>query len=677
MQNYFLIEFYFEEISFNLKEHLKHCINLVFMQFLSLNDYKNHYNIEFVTTAQRVIFIINFNEEIELYKKGVNINNSKDKLKFFMNKYGVNSVDALVIQDEKYCIRKIINSEEILLKIEKNIENIIYNILLNINMKNSSSLLLNLKNIFCLNNDKIVEINFNNLDSSSTIIINNKNIEINNKNEYFDILQQNHIYSNKNQFKKYINDYINKLQLNIANNNLNNFIDKFINKSDELLFNIGKIKYSCSELYLQILQEYLKNDYLFYCIDDYIYFIYFHKANNLVSKTENDEANKYHINKVENTIIKLNNIINNYEEVRYYQNNNNTKIFNIDKNIIMSQIIKYISIWIPYCDVSKLEHLLQYDFIFNETKFKNKKLEKLIKYYIIVNNTKYNNIANIFLDYLDNNSKIPLNIAIKITNYLLKIINLNVDKVLFHTYNIKNENKLYKQLIELIIKNNIKIPLKIILNHIFKIFINLDTKIKQNKKIIKIERINPDFIVKAILESIYSNLYNYIKKNKIYNSYNNITSAIINNKIQFLNKHNSVILEDYKYIRLVVLFFRKKSNLEFIQLYKRINNLLAKYTKRKKVLFKKNLFKPKKFKTDFDEELTTLINHLFTIIKDKNIHYYEFLKNLHKAKNLLNDFLDNIYLNKSNYFLKKKRIVLLLKYKILFNKILDFSKIKL
>jgi glycyl-tRNA synthetase beta subunit len=492
--------------------------------------------------------------------------------------------------------------------------------------------------------------------------------------EYFEIITKNKIYFEIYNRKEYINGVL--MQINSDAEDKKQFVDNVLNVKEKPLFLVGKIKFNQDELFLKILYRFLKRTYLFLKRDEYLYFIF---LDNNGSERINLGGNfsESHVDKIEKAVAKINNMTKTSNFGK--QNKEYRYIFNENKITRLEKLTKFISIWIPFCNTDNLGEILS-SLAFKTSNLLNNNLELtlLLKKYILLKNAVDKNLVELIIDCFrpfgksKNLPQYPLSNAIAIGNKIDNIVYILILKKLNHGTNRDDEKQNYNDLISIILNNQINIPLRMAVDYSIKNFLNEIVRRKQNTGY-KIDKNN---LLETIIENIYSKLYFYLIRGESNNN-NILLNNLINLEIRDIYEKNNqkcYLLEDYKKITDLYKFF-SNGDVGLIKIYRRLNNLLSKY---------KNLYKTKptvgiigQYETKEEEYL---YKAYFAIKKEieynlSNKNYYQCMVSLEKFNDILGEFLDKIFIEKSHFFKKQKRLRLLFSIKYLFDETADFEKL--
>lgn len=672
-------------LELNFKNLNIHCINTInnkllffLKKYLNTHKIKNSFKIDNFTTPERIIIDIKFDDITIYLYKGAKITQKEEHLDFFLQKNNLNNINQLEIIDSYYYYKKNISNIEIIENFKKNITKILKNTFLDIILKKNP--LLHLINIVCFINTEIYTFNFNNIQSNNNLKINNKEYKISSIDEFYNKFKEEKIFFDINLRK----DFLEKQLEQYTSKYKQDFLNNLLSIREKPLFIMGKLNFNCNLLFLQILEKFCKNHYLFFIKNDCLNFISLDDNGNENIISENIDIIEYHKEKISKNINKIYNLIRKFEN--FQENKENKYIFNETKIARLGKLTKFISLWIPQCNLEDCDKLLSNP-IFKVINLieDNNELIVLFKKYILNKNKESENFISLFVDCLrpfEKNKQIPtipLAVAIVLSNKIDNIIYISVLKHLNIPFNKANEKKYYNDLIRIIIENKINLSLKMFFNYAMKNFINETIDKKQNIKFIKKYNINKDIIVQEILENCYIKLYFYLTKD---DSINNILlNILISEKIKnisrnktkcFLFKDSKKILEIFKYL----------SNTENIicQTYKRLNNLLLKYQKHNFLQTKPIMLNFNKiFKSKEEQEL---YNMFFIIRKEikysvlVNEDYSTAMDSLDKLSKYINSYLNIIFIEKSsNIFEKKQRIKLLFAIKYLFDSIENFENL--
>jgi glycyl-tRNA synthetase beta subunit len=202
----------------------------------------------------------------------------------------------------------------------------------------------------------------------------------------------------------------------------------------------------------------------------------------------------------------------------------------------------------------------------------------------------------------------------------------------------------------------------------------VDELVNKKQKFQKITKIDKDSILYIILENVYGKLYFYLVKNQ---TSTNLLNILINIEVgDFYTKRNLKcnLLDDYKRITDFYKYFSSVNGC-IVKTYKRLNNLLIEYNDTRK-------FKPiigLQIKSKIKEE-NALYEAYFAIKKEVKYNlthknYYQTMISLDKFNDILNDFLNKVFIEKDSFFKRQKRLKLLFSIKHLFNEVTDFGRL--
>lgn len=678
--NYLLLELYFENTNINCINVLVNKLNSIIENLLDFNSIIDGLNFDILKTPERVVIYIKLEDTITYLKKGVKVADSDKYLQFFLNKINATK-DELIIIDDRYYFKQKIDYNIIYDKIITNINHILQQSFL----INKNDMLFNLKSLFFINSNLTNEnILFNNIMSSDKIIINKHTFNIKTADEYFKLLKDNCIYFDGNKRRKIIENSL--IELNA--NNKKDFIDNVTSISEKPLFLFDKIKFNCDNLFLEILQKVLKNKYILFLKNNYLYFIFLDK--NGVEKIENFDnitnSNNYHKIKIEKAIKKANNLIEFNKKVGNRNSREYKFIFNETKLNRLARMAKFISVWIPNSNMCEIDNIINC-FIYKNTNLlqTNNELDLLIKKYIMLQNGSEQNFVDTVMDSFkpccnkkNDVPNIPTAIAISIASKIDNIIYYSVIKELRITVNKQNEKNNYHDLLNIILQNNIDIPLKLFFEFSFKNFINETINKKKNRLLIKKIRLNRTIIVNNILETFYEKLYSHLLNSG--NCEHNILNILMNMEFNDIDNNKNkcnLIRTHYKIKNLCRYFENTNKDINYlISSYKRINNLLIdkkyNFIKIKTVIIKPILYNNSEEKQLYKQYI--LLVKSIKSLKLKN-NYDLALDNLFNFSKTVNKFLDTNYINKMSFFKKSRCLKLLYLAKNIFNKIIKFEKL--
>lgn len=664
-----LLELFFKDSDLDASNFVLNRLLFSIKRFIDYSNIVDGLNMEYWFTPERVVVVLNINDIIKYSKKGVKLSTKKEYLTYFLKKHNLNDVDSLSIKNDTYYYDYNINEEEFINNFLSNINNILSRTF----SKNYKNILLSLKNIYLNINNECKNILFNNIKSSNFIIINNNEFIVNNPEEYFKTLKDNDIYLDLDERKKFVSD-----NLKITNDI---FINNVLFIKEKPLFLFGKIKFDCNYLFLNILEKFTKDKYVFFIKEDFLYFIFL--SDEGVVKFDNFDNEFYsgdilkHKQKIEKFIYKINNKIYNYNKNK--KSKEYDFIFNDNRLNRVTKITKFLSLWIPNSNIEEIDFILSSS-IYKNSNFieNNTELDLLLKKYFLLQNNKNEDSVNAIIDSLrpSKNSdilpKIPSSIAISIANKIDSIIYYSILIELKKPIDKNIEKNMYNNLLNIIIQNNISLPLKLMLDYSLKNFINDRVTKKQDRLLIKKYRINKNIVVNNILEKIYDKLYYYLINFEHCNE--TITNLIISSEVEDINniKNKSDILKIYNKIKNVSLYC-EESNFDYLLMsYKRVNNFLT----NKKIFKNIIILEPRRFTSKCEKNIYDDYFKLKKSIKryKKDNNYKKLIDDVFSLSNSLNNFLNNIYINKVNIFRRKKYIKLLYSIKILYNKFMKFEE---
>ena len=667
-----LLELFFKNSDLDANNFLSSRLLASVKNSILYNNIVSGLELKCLFTPERIVINIIVDDVIRYSKKGVKLNDKKEYLDYFLKKNNLHDVDALSIKNDTYYYEYNITKEEFFNDLIKNINNIIKSSF----SRNYKNVIMLLKNIYFNVNNECKNIIFNNIKSSDHILINNEEFKVNSCEEYFKILKENNVYLEYEERKKFVENNLNIL-------NSNTFIDNVLFIKEKPLFLFGKIKFDCNSLFLKILEEFTKHKYVFFTKEDFLYFIFL--SDDGFEKIESFDKEYYsrdikiNKDKIEKVIYKINNKLNSYNKNK--KSKEYKFIFNDNRLNRILKITKFLSLWIPNSNLEDIDLILSSP-IYKNSNFleNNTELDLLLKKYFLLQNNKNEDFVNSIIDSLkpaknsDDLPTIPSSVAISISNKLDTIIYYNILGILRKTIDKNMERDIYNNLLRIIIKNNIDLPLKLMIDYSLKNFINETISRKQDRLLIKKYKINKNAVVNDILEKIYNKLYHYVVNYDDCNE--NIASIIISAEIDDIGntKNKCHILKLYNKIKNISVYC-KEYNFDYLLMsYKRINNLLA---SNKKILKNTIILQPKRFISKYEKNL---YDDYFKLKRDIKIYTYKnnynkILSSLFSLSNSLNDFLNNVYINKVNIFRRKKYINLLFSVKILYNKVIKFDNI--
>ena len=663
-----IFELYFENTNINcirlLANKLKYSIN----NLIEFDSVVNGLEFDIFTTPKRLALILKADKIITYLKRGIKISDEEKYLQYFLKKIGAKDKKDLLTIDDRYYFKQIVNNYEIFSKIKENINKVLQEVFLT--TYNHKNLLLNLKSIFFIINNKVEYIDFNNIKSNEFIYCNNLSKQITTNKEYFDILQKNNIYFDELKRKENI---LQKLH-NIESTNKNEFISNILLITENPQFLSNKIKFSCNELFLKILQKVLKDNYILFLKDEYLHFVYL---------DGNKEDNNFHKIKIEKSISKVNNLI----KINSKDYNKRSKeykyIFNENRLTRLNKITKLISLWVPNSNIAEVNDILSC-FVYKNSNLldNNTELNLLIKQYIMLQNNSNINFIDTVIDSFKpfgkkgNFPTIPTSIAIAIASKIDNIVYYSILRELKFNFDKQKEKDNYNDLLNILIYNNIDLPLKLIFDFSLKNFINETVSKKKNRSLLKKHKLNKVSITNGIIETFYDKLYFYILNND--NCKGVVLNFLMTTEINNIskNKNRCNIMKLYHKIKSICRYFDGSTrNIDYITTsYKRISNLLNENVI-SPIRIIRLILKPKKF---VNKEEENLYKNYFILRKNIKLltakhDYTSILNSLFDFSRAVNDFLNKNYVNKSGIFRKNKYIKLLCASKSLYDRVLNFG----
>jgi glycyl-tRNA synthetase beta subunit len=272
--------------------------------------------------------------------------------------------------------------------------------------------------------------------------------------------------------------------------------------------------------------------------------------------------------------------------------------------------------------------------------------------------------------------KYPLSNAIAIANKVDNVVYLAILRELNLRINRDEEKKNYTDLINIILSNQIDVSLKIVIDYSIKNFINEIIEKKQDVKFFREYKIDKNSVSNFITTTLYNRLYYHLLRGN--EKSNTLLSTLINIEIRDIYDEKNLkcnLLDDGKKI-ISLCGYLSSSEGDLIKTYRRLNNLLLKY---------KNVYKIKPVSFDSGirlgvKEENDLYDAYFAIRKEikynlRKKDYYQSMTSLNKFKDILNNFLDKIFLEKSGFLKKQKRLRLLFSIKYLFDVVANFEKL--
>lgn len=558
-----------------------------------------------------------------------------------------------------------------------------------------------IRNILAIFDKNIIKFNFANVESNNSTLINNKRVEITDFSSYQEKLQKENIIFNHNQRREKICNDIQEIcknqKINIIDNvDKNALIDEITGLTSSPNILLGKIDEEFMSLPPEILVLTIKNHQKYLCTKDKYgnlapYFIF---ASNINSKNnpkiiaDNEKVLRARLNDAkffidEDCKIEFSSRTALLKNITFHEKLDSL----FDKTNRINILNKFMSIWIPHSDITILEEmsLLCKNDLTTKTVAEFPELQGIIgKYYCNksqINQKISDAIAEQYLP-IGPNSSLPE------TNHgKLLAISDKLDTIcgLFLVNQRPTSSKdplairrMAIGIINIILKNNFHIPLKIIVDKSLSLFsnnviLNSYPDIK-TKEITELRKKISFEIIHFLLERLKFILKNDESLNlKIVNEVSRSYKEQLKQSKQ--RKYN--LINFVERIRFINDFTLKKENQTIINIYKRVANIVTIEENKDKAEFNYQLKRKILLRNKYERNLDNQIRKIYKKIeKLTKLHEYQECYDLLKTlEQPLIEFFDNITINIDNKNVRNQRLTLLSRVKYLFENIFDFSKI--
>lgn len=558
-----------------------------------------------------------------------------------------------------------------------------------------------IRNILAIFDKNIIKFNFANVESNNSTLINNKRVEITDFSSYQEKLQKENIIFNHNQRREKICNDIQEIcknqKINIIDNvDKNALIDEITGLTSSPNILLGKIDEEFMSLPPEILVLTIKNHQKYLCTKDKYgnlapYFIF---ASNINSKNnpkiiaDNEKVLRSRLNDAkffidEDCKIEFSSRTALLKNITFHEKLDSL----FDKTNRINILNKFMSIWIPHSDITILEEisLLCKNDLTTKTVAEFPELQGIIgKYYCNksqINQKISDAIAEQYLP-IGPNSSLPE------TNHgKLLAISDKLDTIcgLFLVNQRPTSSKdplairrMAIGIINIILKNNFHIPLKIIVDKSLSLFsnnviLNSYPDIK-TKEITELRKKISFEIIHFLLERLKFILKNDESLNlKIVNEVSRSYKEQLKQSKQ--RKYN--LINFVERIRFINDFTLKKENQTIINIYKRVANIVTIEENKDKAEFNYQLKRKILLRNKYERNLDNQIRKIYKKIeKLTKLHEYQECYDLLKTlEQPLIEFFDNITINIDNKNVRNQRLTLLSRVKYLFENIFDFSKI--
>jgi glycyl-tRNA synthetase beta chain len=558
-----------------------------------------------------------------------------------------------------------------------------------------------IRNILAIFDKNIIKFNFCNLESNNSTLIDNKRVKIADFSSYQEKLQKENIIFDHNKRKEKIcndiQEICQKQQIDIIEDiNKTALIDEITGLTSSPNILLGKIDEEFMSLPPEILILTIKNHQKYLCTKDKYgnlapYFIF---ASNIDCKNnpkiiaDNEKVLRARLNDAkffidEDCKIEFSSRTNLLKNITFHEKLDSL----FDKTHRINILNKFMSIWIPHSDITILEEmsLLCKNDLTTKAVAEFPELQGIIgKYYCDksqINQKISNAIAEQYLP-LGPNRPLPQ------TNHgQLLAISDKLDTIcgLFLVNQRPTSSKdplairrMAIGIINIILKNNLHIPLKIIVDKSLSLFsnhiiLNSYPDIK-TKEILELRKKISFEIIHFLLERLKFILKDDKSLNlKIVNEVSRSYKEQLKHNKQ--RKYN--LIDFVARIRFINDFTSKEENHAIINSYKRVANIVNIEENKDKSEFnyqlKRKILLRSKYERNLDNQIRKIYKKTEKFTKlHKYQESYDLLKTLEQP---LAEFFDNVTINIDSKNVRSQRLILLARVKYLFENIFDFSKI--
>ncbi|MDR2760282.1 MAG: glycine--tRNA ligase subunit beta [Rickettsiales bacterium] len=679
MQNKILLELSFKNLTLDVVRSIRHRLLIILKDALDLHNCKNSVSADVFATPERLAARLSFGEEVAYLYRGLKTDEKSERLEFFLRKTGAKSPADLEIIDDVYYYKKILNGDKFIENFRKNIVSCLENTFSH-SPAGKKNPLLELRNILFIANDRRLDIAFNNIKSCGATRFNNDYFEIDSVDRYFELASDNKIFFEVYNRREYVKKQLSGLGCD--QENMEQFLENVLSVKEKPLFLMGKIKFKQDNLFINILQRYLKNNYLLFYRDDSLFFVFTADSGKVAPERGGDnETLGVHGHRIEKAANRINNLIKTFETEK--RNREYGHIFSENKITRLEKLTKFIAIWIPGCDAKSLSDILS-SFVFRTSNLLNNNIELtlLLSKYILLEKNMNKNLVELTIDCFrpfeksKELPKYPLSNAVAIANKIDNIVYLAIFRELNLRVNRDREKKNYADLVNIILNNQINVSLKIIIDYAIKNFINEIIEKKQDVKFFREYKVDKNNVSNAITTALYNRLYYHLSRGD--EKSNAMLSALINIEIRDIYDKKNLkcdLLDDSKKI-ISLREYLSGAGEDVIKIYRRLNNLLLKYKNAhgmKPISFDSGIRLGAKEENDLRDAYFAIRKEIKFNLKKKD--YYQLMISLNKFRDILNNFLDKIFVEKSSFLKKQRRLRLLFSIKYLFDRVANFEKL--
>ncbi|MFT4717939.1 MAG: glycyl-tRNA synthetase beta chain [Rickettsiales bacterium] len=718
MMSEFLLEIFCEEIPARMQKKAIIDVEEVFCNFFIENDikYDKKQILSFIS-PNRIIFLAKNIDDTKITptkdRFGPKINANQKAIDGFLRSVNLNHVSDLETKiksgSEHYYTLIPEKKTEVISTLKEEIPLLLKKISLKWpktmrwhgSNSNEDFWIRPIRNIMAIFNKNLIQFEFANLTSKSSTIINNKNIKIENFTSYEEVLLKNNIIFNHTQRRELIYSGIKEI---CEDKNIDTveklysspLIDEIIGLVSSPKILVGKIDDNFMHLPSEVLILTIKNHQKYLCTKDKYgnlapYFIF-------ISNIDCKNNNKIILDNEKVLRARLSDAKFFIDEDKKIEFSDRTELL---KNIIFHEkldslfhkiiriksISKFMSVWFSHCDITILEEMatLCKNDLTTKAVAEFPELQGLIGSYYCKNSRINHKIADAISEqYMPIGSKGSL----PNTNHgQLLAISDKIDTIcgLFLANQRPTSSKdplairrMAIGIINIVLKNNIHIPLKIVIDKSLSLFSNSiilknypDLKRKEipalKKKIsyeiihFFLERLK--FILKDD-KSLNSKVVNEVARSYEFQIKNNKQRKY--NLIDFVNR-----------VRFINDFTNNKESKSIVSSYRRVANIVNIEEGKIEEIFNTQLKRKILLRTKYERILDSKTRKIYKKIEKLTINhqYKECYSLLETLEQPLEDFFNHVIINVDNKNIRNQRFILLSRIKYLFEGIFDFSKI--
>lgn len=714
----FLLEIFCEEIPAKMQKKAAFDFQEIFQNFFEQENIKFQENdLYCFISPNRMTFLAQNIDNIKITPEterfGPKINANIKAVEGFLRSVGLKNISDLQIKiknDQEYYYSKIAQKESKILDIlADNLPDILQKMSLKWpktmrwhgETSNQNVWVRPIRNILAIFDAKNIDFKFANINASNVTLIDNKKVQIKDFKSYQEKLTDKNIIFDQKDRKELI---YNQIETICQNNNFDiiedpyksSLIQEIIGLAESPKVLLGKIDDKFMDLPTEILILTIKNHQKYLCIEYpngniapfFIFISNIDGKNNAKIVSDNEKVLRARLSDAKFFL----------EEDRKIDFSQRTEIL---KNIIfherldsvfnkvnrISAISKFMAIWFPHCDITIIEKiaLLSKNDLTTKAVAEFPELQGMIGSYYC----KQSNIDKKIADAIEEqymptsaNDELPMT-----THGQLLAISDKLDTIcgLFLVNQKPTSSKdpmairrMAIGVINIILKNNLQIPFKIIIDKSLSLFsnniINANYPELKSKDIITLKKSISFEIIHFFLERLKFLLKNDPSLDpKIINEVANSYELQLRNNKQ--RKYN--LIDFVNRIKFINDFTKNKENTKIINLYKRVANIVNIEEKNDDNKFDYRMKRKILLKTKYDRILDNYTRRIYKKLEKITVKHqyqecYDLLKTLEEP---LEDFFDNATINTSNKNVRNQRLTLLARIKYLFENIFDFSKI--